>query len=328
MNVINDGVDKDSFNFYENNYNLIFLYLQRKTKGGYNTFDLVNNQTKTNKLWYFIDSKKKCRFCGKDESNTTFSTKAHAFSEVLGNKMFINKNFECDSCNNYFGIKYENELENFLHHLLVIDKIKGKEKPKKYEFTDKTSSFEWKDDCLQITEIVGNNKFLIDENKKEFTYEFDIPKYSIIKVYKSLLKMALSALPENKIENFKIALSLVKDDSLIGGEYIATAFFPGFNRFEFTVVGYERKNSVQDLPAYQFAIMNGNFLLQIPIYSDSDISLLNDKCVKIDLYIIPTPFDTSKIGNRMVSMIKVDENYSVPSKLTATFKYDSSEQTK
>lgn len=41
-------------------------------------------------LRVFIGNKnnKKCRFCGKNEKETTFKNKAHAISEGLGNKKF------------------------------------------------------------------------------------------------------------------------------------------------------------------------------------------------------------------------------------------------
>ena len=44
---------------------------------------------------------KKCRFCVKDESETTFSKIAHVFPECIGN-IVLASNYECDDCNQFF----------------------------------------------------------------------------------------------------------------------------------------------------------------------------------------------------------------------------------
>ena len=52
-----------------------------------------------------------CRFCGLSFPETTFKKEAHLIPEMLGNKTLLS-DFECDKCNHYFGVTFENHLAN------------------------------------------------------------------------------------------------------------------------------------------------------------------------------------------------------------------------
>ncbi len=320
------GIDMEAIKYYEENYNPLFLYLQQQMKGGYRVVDVINNKVFSPKFT-INDSANKCRFCDKSTPDVTFKKIAHTFPESIGNKAFISADNECDTCNELFS-KYENDLNVFLNPFLVLNGVPGKRGSKKYKSNDKTSEVTCADNQLNITKTIGSDKVILDEKNKEFEYEFDINKHVPLHIYKILVKMALAILPENQLKDFSIMKDYVLDDSKIGSELCIFVLFPGFNRFEFTVIGYKRKHDTGDKPAYIFAVMNGNIMLQIPIFSDNDISTNNHKEISIDTYPIPTPFDKDCIGDRKFTVFRLGDEEKKSSKLPITFKYESAEYTK
>lgn len=315
-------LDEAAFKYYDENYAPLFLYIQKATDGGYEIVDVVNGTTE--KIHYVWDSSQECRFCGKVVPKVSFKEKAHLFPESLGNKLFVSKNNECDSCNSIFS-KYEVDLNTFLYPYLVLNNIRGKNGIKKYRSNDKSSRIEHANDGIKITDTIGKTKIQDDEIKKEIRYEFDVNSYSLSNVYRIMLKMALSILPEGDFKKFTIATDSLVNRKLIGREVLSLSFFPGFDRFEFTVIGYKKKVCDSRIPSYQFAIMNGDVLLQIPIYSDDDIRNLAGKSIQLDVIPVPTPFDSSPImGNKKDHCYKIEDDAITPtSKQTFTLKYDS-----
>ena len=117
-------VDKEAFEYYGKNYSPMFLLVQRKTKGGFEVVNVLSGEVKH--TYQIIDSMERCRYCGKQSPEVTFRKKAHAFSESIGNKLFISHKCECDICNDFFGTQLEPDLNTFLFPYLVINNIKGK----------------------------------------------------------------------------------------------------------------------------------------------------------------------------------------------------------
>lgn len=115
---------------------------------------------------------------------------------------------------------------------------------RKYRSNDKLSRIEHTDDGIKITDTFGKTKIQDDESKKEIRYEFDVNSYSLSNVYRILLKMALSILPEGDFKKFAIAADSLVNRKLLGYEVLSLSFFPGFNRFEFTVMGYVKKLTI------------------------------------------------------------------------------------
>lgn len=315
--------DQNAVKYYDENYRPLFLYIQKATKGGYEITDVLKNIT-TQGTYYVYDTSARCRFCGKTAPDVSFKEKAHLFSESLGNKLFVSKNNECDSCNHIFS-QYEVDLNTFLYPYLMLNNIRGKNGAKKYRSNDKSSRIEQTKDGIKITDMYGKTKIREDEIKKEIQYMFDLNPYSLSNVYRAILKMALSILPEQYFKKFTLATKSLVDRKLLGCEVISFDFFPGFNRFEFTVIGFEKKVSDSIIPSYQFAIMNGDFLIQIPVFSDDDIANNLGKKIRLDIVPTPTPFDNDIIlGSKKHSIYKIeDESITPSSTLSVTLKYDS-----
>lgn len=315
-------INSQSMNYYNDNYNPIFAFIQKETKGGYEITDILKGTTKKG-TYYIGDIEKRCRFCGKSDPEVSFKEKTHLFPESLGNKLFISKNNECDICNHVFS-NYEVDLNTFLYPYLVLNRIHGKNGLKKYRSNDKSSRIEHTENGIKITDTLGMTKIQEDEEKKEIRYEFNINSHSLSNVYRILLKMALSILEENDFKQFTIAKNSLVNCQLLGCEILLFDFFPGFDRFELTVIGYMKKVNDPSVPTYQFAIMNGDFLLQIPIFSDSDLLKIKDKNIQISTFSVPTPFDNNAaLGEKKHYTFEIKDNsVNPPSNMTVTLKYD------
>lgn len=321
MNDLN--VDETAFDFYDQNYTSLFLYVQRTTKGGFEVYDAVQDKIVSNPLFMITDSQYRCRYCGKTAPEVSFSKKEHIFPESIGNKLFISKGCECDNCNKFFGEHYENELSAFLHPHMVLNKIVGKNGRKKYKSFEATSTIDNSNDILTIREQLDTAKIKFDDINKEILYEFDMQPYSLAKIYKILSKMAFAILPEDILNHFQILKNNILSDYLLGYEYLIFNFYPGFNRFDLTTIGWIRKNNDSTLPTYQFAIMNGNVLIQIPLYSDKDLAINNGKTFKIECLPTPTPFDCSIMGNVKKYIFQVKDSSVIrANKITMTLNYE------
>lgn len=61
--------------------------------------------------------------------------KAHAISEMLGNKEFVLRN-ECDTCNGFYGQKLEDDFGKYLGLGRTLSQIYGKEGVPSYKSRD------------------------------------------------------------------------------------------------------------------------------------------------------------------------------------------------
>jgi len=160
-----------------------------------------------------------CRFCGLNYSQTTFENKPHIISELLGNKYLIS-DFECDKCNNFFGANYENDLANFLGMSRTFLNVKNKKdkvpefNSPGYKFLAKRTDFFGVKEGLKIS-ISNSAKDIFHIDRKAGNAEIRYPKqsYTPLKVYKALLKIALSIIPECYVADYKYAFDGLFDDN-------------------------------------------------------------------------------------------------------------------
>jgi HNH endonuclease len=171
-----------------------------------------------------------CRFCHKKYPFVSFSKDAHVFSEFLGNKYLVS-DFECDDCNIKFG-KYENDLANFLGIVRTIQSVKGKKTPK-FKSTDKQLEAESIQDIeegsiVKLRRFDGLNKtFHFDKEKQQTVITYEKGPYTPLNVYKSILKMALSIIDEQHLDDYNFAfeyLRTTKHDNRISGFAIITSY--------------------------------------------------------------------------------------------------------
>jgi hypothetical protein len=165
-----------------------------------------------------------CRFCNKQIPEVTFKKDAHVMPELMGNRNLIS-DFECDVCNHFFS-KYEDELARFMGLSRTLSFMRGKEGLPKFKTPDKNlivGKDEESGDPKRIQLVsIGqeNNHFEIDKDKKTLTVNSVKHPYTPIKVFKALLKVALSLVEGSELANFpkafKILMSDEHDDKIKG----------------------------------------------------------------------------------------------------------------
>lgn len=241
-----------------------------------------------------------CRFCLRDLRFTSFKNESHAISHCLGNKTIVLLN-ECDKCNSYFGDTFENDLASYTLPIRNLNSIKGKKKKPKYKSNDKKTILESVKEKERFLKILTQKDSSFIEYEKEnncFKLEFDIEPYTPLNVYKSLVKMALSVMPEEYLEKFKLTkLQILNDHSeykhflekkdpellkLLNGikelpvfGQLVSTYLMVISPFDKTHVYLYLNEEDRKHPNCIFIIAFGNVIYQIAIASDLEYTTLN-----------------------------------------------------
>lgn len=251
-------------------------------------FDNINDSSQ-DKV-YLGEKPKQCRFCGKKESETSFKKVAHAISENAGNKIIIS-NYECDECNYSFGKCYEDSFGKYILPFKIISHIYGKKTSIKYK--DKKRSVKlsktghtFRTINTDVSELIvdkGNMSSIVPlQDGSGFTLNLKRQTYSPKCVYLALLKMAYSIMPSNLLDEFVHSVSLLKllttdntskdkkEKILSSFPYIGfLGFTPGIQDIVNAKLYIRKEGSDIRYPKCVFILKIGNYLLQIPVPSDS-----------------------------------------------------------
>ncbi|MFB0556027.1 MAG: HNH endonuclease [Phycisphaerae bacterium] len=244
---------------------------------------------------YEIDSERKCRFCGKSKPEVSFRKKAHAIPEFLGNKSLILMN-ECDICNEFFSIEYEDHLAKWFGPMPSLCQMQGKKGTPKY----KSDKFISSKGNKGMELFVNSNSSIIMNIKEGSSGTLKIPvemktePYIPIRAAQAFIKSAISVLPEellSECENTKLWL-LGKASLNIGKFPVLYAFTPGINPYRFgRVMICKRKNPSEEMPFLWFIIETTNFLFQIMIpFCKSDGWIKYEEDNNLEATKFPTPF--------------------------------------
>ncbi|XZM36457.1 HNH endonuclease [Clostridium perfringens] len=237
--------------YYMKNYNPIFNY--------------VHDMGETQVIIDPID--KVCRFCGKKYPEVKFKKKAHAISEMLGNKEFVLRN-ECDSCNIFFGQKLEDNLGKYLGLGRTLSQIYGKEGVPSYKSRDRKSRVDFTDKGIVIQATIDSN--FIERYDNYIVFHSIRDTYTPIAVYKALVKMALSLIPFEQMSLFKDTVEWLKEENHVISKhnmdnytYVIERYVPGPKPMQLRAMGFVRKYDVLLMPYYQFILEFANYSYQI-----------------------------------------------------------------
>lgn len=144
-----------------------------------------------------IKQKRKCRFCQKSMPEVTFSQKAHAISEALGNKTVVLFD-ECDRCNDKFSKSIEPQIVEYLSLFRTMFGVKGKRGDTKYKGQNFSIS-KTKDVLIELKDV---------ERPLENVFPYVIPlksdkKVVLLDIYKCLCKYFLSVIEDKELVKFK-----------------------------------------------------------------------------------------------------------------------------
>jgi hypothetical protein len=256
--------------------------------------------------------KRICRFCGKSMPDVKFKSDAHFIPEFLGNKEFFS-DFECDSCNHRFGI-YENDFANFLGISRTLTMNKGKKGIPTFKSPDKNLIIrEREDGAFDINEVESNKNVVRDS--ESMTIKTGVHTYSSISVFKTLVKIGLSMISEEDIEDFNETIkylfednSKVFDNSLIS---ILQHIIPGlFNNYPIAF-SYKRKPNISDdlIPNRTFVLLFHNRMIQFFLPYNKFEKTLNQSNAKVKVAYLPPLIDQgwfNKYGKPKMNMINLN----------------------
>lgn len=251
-----------------------------------------------------------CRFCGGKPPGRTFRKRAHAVSELLGNKVMMSL-YECDDCNARFSA-FEDDLGKMTLPARSIGGVIGKngvptlvpvssgsaQKPK----------MEFKGGTLHFSHDAGDIGFVEDEKTKTLTLTYVQHPYRPLGVYKALCKSAFTLLPNDELIHFKelkqwlLQPDLTKDQVYASGCHICySTFVPAFQPFKQPIVCLLKRNGQIDAPYMSFFIATGNVSYQIFLPCPMKDNHLREKTItpvafphffQLQPWLIPAPTQT------------------------------------
>jgi len=257
-------------------------------------YTYVHNVGETQAIVDYQD--KVCRFCGKRYPEVKFRKKAHAISELVGNKEFVLRN-ECDECNIFFGHKLEDDFGKYLGLGRTLSQIFGKEGIPSYKDRSGSWRIDWTNKGLVIQmkpDCTG-----VEQHEDYMIFHAVRDTYSPIAVYKALVKMALSLLPYEKMPFFLDTVAWLKEESHLVSKYnmdnyayMIERFVPGPRPLELRASGFIRKFDSYAVPYYQFLLEFGNYSYQIMVPCKTKDGLL-EKVGQVDFVQIPGTDETA-----------------------------------
>ena len=227
-----------------------------------------------------------CRFCGLREPLTSFKKIAHVIPNLLGNHNLIS-DFECDACNEKFGI-YENDLANYLAITRTLNGTKSNKKIPKYKSFDEYFAVE--NDNFQTDEtgsifIARHNpdehSLSINADKGTLVMSYPMKPYIPLRVYKSVLKIALSSLPEKELGYYRHALKYVTstdiDRQVIGVHRVCMySMTLGINYAQPMALLFKKRHPSEEIFSHWFHLYFQNFIFQLFIpLNENDVSFCN-----------------------------------------------------
>jgi len=249
-----------------------------------------NNDTKI----YLRDSNpNKCRFCGKSHPDVTFKSESHTIPEFIGNKSLISK-FECDSCNKkYFNI-FENEFANFMlpHNVFSGTKSK-KNKISKYKLKDQPEIINTPGK-IYLSNVPDS---IIHESPNDsFEIKIKIPSFIPDYIYRCLIKIGLSIIPEEKLDIYEGTIEWLMDLDIQSNikPFMVFSMYPfNIQTKDIACAILERKDNCQkDIPHSILFLSYNNFAFQtcIPYCIKEKIGV----SLQAVPFIYPMQFDLNK----------------------------------
>ncbi len=214
-----------------------------------------------------------CRFCDSPAGTKKFKMVAHIIPEFMGNK-HLQSDFECDDCNSHFS-KYETDLAAWLGMTRTVMGTNGKRGVPTFKSPNDLISARLVDFFnIKATKIssssADNDSINVDQETGKTVITYTKESYTPIKVYKSLLKIALSMIEGNEIEQYRFALKyLVSDSSNFWCDEFAKVMWhmlPMENRFSKPFGFLFKKNCHESkLPMHVFMLYYETYIFAFPL---------------------------------------------------------------
>ncbi len=236
---------------------------------------------------------RQCRFCGGTPPTATFRMEAHAIPEAFGNKTLFSA-YECDACNQTFGRGFENDFGNWSKPMRTFARIRGKNGvPTLKQGGDGPGwRIEYGASGFEIKQYESNPIFSVDETNKRVVFNLKRDTYTPIAVMKAFVKIGMTVMPAEEMENFDDALSWLRcadhERPFISEAPIFYSFLSGPMPNDLIALWMlRRKAGVDDAP-YAFLILGyGNEIFQVCLPSPHQDQCIINKPLSLPHF--PTP---------------------------------------
>lgn len=259
-------------------------------------FTFIDRIDVGNKIYIGKNESLTCRFCERDESRTTFSDIAHAIPEAIGNRRVILTE-ECDECNQLFSQSIEDSFDKYTKPFRIMSGIKGKRSVPSYKTRDKLARVDV-DRFKKIVKIDGQHPNIFTSNTITNEHEIKLERdpYVPLNVYKAMLKMALSLLPNEKKIDFAVHFNwlMSRGDTNFFKPYPILieeiCFGPSFGMGSLAALLIRKDSASIENPYALFVLVFGSFMLQISIPKS------NESISNIPVFPVPADEDTREYG--------------------------------
>lgn len=271
---------------------------EQMAKNLYDNYDTIADYSSNleEKTILCDSGERKCRFCGRKEGVVTFDKEAHALSNLISNNRIFSL-YECDECNGKIFTVQESNYAEYMKLRHTLSQTHGKRGVPSYKPDSKSfSRIDVKGEFITKMKEDEDPIAVIDETKNIIHYKGK-RTYVPIMVYKCLLKMALTIIPEKELPYVKNAM-----DFLMGRVNFKCKLpviyrqYSGPQPFGRPICFlYKRKEQrvCDNIPLYQFLLAYSNFVFQMCIPFCEEDKFLQGK--EVSLIIIPTPEDLRQL---------------------------------
>lgn len=209
-------------------------------------------------------SSRTCRFCRRSYPHVPFSNYSHLLPQLIGNSNLYS-DFECDECNEFFS-GLENDLAEFLGISRSIVGLHGE---------GKAPSFVARRMSAKSRSFIGNNILIIapeDLKTKGTTATISYTKnrYTPSKVYKALLKSALSLLDDLVVqEKYQHALNYLMGKIDMNKEAIIGGYRLSFSsNLPLHVFCFRKKVKEENIPEHIICFNFHDHIIALPLPDD------------------------------------------------------------
>lgn len=247
-------------------------------KSLYDMKEYIPIPAESNKRDFDKMKNKRCKFCNNTEPDTTFQNYPHKISRLLGNRFWYALD-ECDKCNEKFS-KYESNLGDFF--LLDRALMQSKKPAKSPKFRSPAKNFVVEHGDFYTKKGVyvkqgdkSNGYFTYDEATGELVITTKTGSFVPLYVYKALIKMALSLLPDQLASEYPELLTFLNDPAATNVPICLIMVYALHSdaRFDFQALLFEKKETAHKIPKHYFCFywLNNIIVLYLPCHQDGDL---------------------------------------------------------
>ncbi len=261
-------------------------------------------------------AKRVCRFCGKDSSATKFKKVAHLMPEMIGNKGLFS-DFECDTCNEYFGKEFENDLANYLGISRTLTRTKTKKKVSAFTAPGKAIKAKSESILDQETLVISrddssNRTINVDRENGIITLKIKKNPFRPVRVYKALLKIALSLIPEKEITKDYLAsiYFLMNDNNInLNGCVVNGYILPLSLTYTPHAYLFRKKSLYDKVHTHVLALYFQNMIFALPVPLNRNDAFFYSSTVPITFPLYP-PLFTQGINHKEMRIDRFDQDFS------------------